>query len=91
MLTPAVSVLSALEGVGSESAGLKELILPFALIVLIGLFVLQRFGTDRIGKLFGPVMVRMVHRHRLAGRRRHRPEPRASCSPPTRATASRSS
>ena len=57
MLTPAVSVLSALEGVGVESASLKPLVLPLALIILIGLFLLQRYGTDRIGKLFGPVMV----------------------------------
>jgi KUP system potassium uptake protein len=57
MLTPAVSVLSALEGVGSESESLKALVLPVALVILIGLFALQRYGTDRIGKLFGPVMV----------------------------------
>src|SRR5581483_9738563 len=52
-----VSVLSALEGVGVESDSLKALVLPLALIILVGLFLLQRYGTDRIGKLFGPVMV----------------------------------
>jgi len=57
MLTPAISVLSAVEGVGVESASLKQLVLPLSLIILIGLFVLQRYGTDRIGKLFGPVMI----------------------------------
>jgi KUP system potassium uptake protein len=57
MLTPAVSVLSALEGVGVESESLKALVLPLALVILVGLFLLQRYGTDRIGKLFGPVMV----------------------------------
>ncbi|MBL6940403.1 MAG: potassium transporter Kup [Alphaproteobacteria bacterium] len=57
MLTPAVSVLSALEGVGTESENLKALILPLSLAILIALFVLQRRGTERIGKLFGPVMV----------------------------------
>jgi KUP system potassium uptake protein len=57
MLTPAVSVLSALEGVGVESASLKALVLPLALAILVGLFLLQRYGTDRIGKVFGPVMV----------------------------------
>jgi len=56
MLTPAVSVLSALEGLGAESESLKALVLPVALIILVGLFLLQRYGTDRIGKLFGPVM-----------------------------------
>ena len=57
MLTPAISVLSAVEGLGVESEGLKEAILPLTLIILIGLFLLQRFGTESIGKLFGPVMV----------------------------------
>src|ERR1700759_1540882 len=57
MLTPAVSVLSAQEGVGSESESLKALVLPLDLAILVGLFLLQRYGTDRIGKLFGPVMV----------------------------------
>jgi KUP system potassium uptake protein len=57
MLTPAISVLSAVEGIGIESDSLKALIMPFTLAILIGLFILQRSGTDRIGKLFGPVMV----------------------------------
>jgi len=57
MLTPAISVLSAVEGLGVESESLKEAILPLTLIILIGLFLLQRFGTESIGKMFGPVMV----------------------------------
>ena len=57
MLTPAISVLSAVEGLGVESESLKQLILPLTLVILIGLFVLQRYGTDSIGKMFGPVMV----------------------------------
>jgi len=57
MLTPAISVLSAVEGLGVESESLKEAILPLTLIILIGLFLLQRFGTASIGKMFGPVMV----------------------------------
>jgi len=57
MLTPAISVLSAVEGLGVESDSLKALILPLTLAILIGLFILQRYGTERIGKLFGPVMV----------------------------------
>ena len=57
MLTPAISVLSAVEGLGVESESLKAAILPFTLIILIGLFILQRYGTASIGKLFGPVMV----------------------------------
>src|ERR1700749_765487 len=43
MLTPAVSVLSALEGVGVESESLKALVLPLSLVILIGLFLLQRY------------------------------------------------
>jgi KUP system potassium uptake protein len=57
MLTPAISVLSAVEGLGVESESLKELVLPLTLAILIGLFVIQRYGTAQIGKLFGPVMV----------------------------------
>ena len=57
MLTPAISVLSAVEGLGVESESLKTAILPLTLVILIGLFILQRYGTERIGKLFGPVMV----------------------------------
>ncbi|HJW42286.1 MAG TPA: potassium transporter Kup [Rhizomicrobium sp.] len=57
MLTPAISVLSAVEGLGVESESLKALILPITLAILVGLFLLQRTGTERIGKLFGPVMV----------------------------------
>ncbi|MBS0470207.1 MAG: potassium transporter Kup [Proteobacteria bacterium] len=57
MLTPAISVLSAVEGLGVESKSLAELVLPITLVILIGLFLLQRSGTERIGKLFGPVMV----------------------------------
>ena len=57
MLTPAISVLSAVEGVGIESESLKAAILPLTLAILIGLFLLQRYGTASIGKLFGPVMV----------------------------------
>ncbi|HEY1710909.1 MAG TPA: potassium transporter Kup [Rhizomicrobium sp.] len=57
MLTPAVSVLSAVEGVGLESAAFAKLVVPLSLAVLLGLFVIQRHGTERIGALFGPVMV----------------------------------
>jgi KUP system potassium uptake protein len=57
MLTPAISVLSAVEGLGASDAALQPLIMPLALVILVGLFVLQSYGTDRIGKLFGPVML----------------------------------
>lgn len=59
MITPSVSVLSAVEGLILVPA-FKELahfIIPLAVIILIGLFMIQKHGTSRIGKLFGPVMM----------------------------------
>src|SRR5690242_1434477 len=55
MLTPAISVLSAVEGLGASDA-FKPWIMPITLIILIVLFALQDRGTERIGKVFGPVM-----------------------------------
>jgi len=57
MLTPAISVLSAVEGLSVESKGFEPLVLPLSLGILIGLFAIQSRGTARVGKLFGPVMV----------------------------------
>jgi len=57
MLTPAISVLSAVEGIGVESASFQTLVVPVSLVILIGLFLIQRHGTERIGALFGPVMI----------------------------------
>jgi len=57
MLTPAITVLSAVEGLTVESRAFEPLVLPLALIILVSLFALQSRGTHRIGKLFGPVMV----------------------------------
>src|SRR6185312_9377069 len=57
MLTPAISVLSAMEGLGSGNGAFSEAIVPMTLIILIGLFLLQSRGTDRIGRLFGPVIL----------------------------------
>lgn len=57
VITPAISVLSAVEGLEVSDPGLSHLVLPFAAIILSMLFVVQRFGTHRIGGLFGPVMV----------------------------------
>jgi KUP system potassium uptake protein len=56
MLTPAISVLSAVEGLGASEA-FKPWILPITLVILVGLFAVQSRGTDKIGKIFGPVMV----------------------------------
>ncbi|MCW2993310.1 MAG: potassium transporter [Conexibacter sp.] len=56
MITPAISVLSAVEGVEVVSPGLHEWIVPITLAILTVLFSIQRFGTGAVGRLFGPVM-----------------------------------
>lgn len=57
VITPAVSVLSALEGLTVVNPHFEPLILPLALGILLALFAIQKFGSDTIGKLFGPVML----------------------------------
>ncbi|HEX3430107.1 MAG TPA: potassium transporter Kup [Rhizomicrobium sp.] len=57
MITPAISVLSAVEYVGSENAAFVPLIVPITLVILVALFALQRRGTAKLGRLFGPIMV----------------------------------
>jgi KUP system potassium uptake protein len=57
MLTPAISVLSAMEGLNAGSGAFAALVLPVTLAILVGLFLLQSRGTEKIGRLFGPVMV----------------------------------
>jgi len=57
VITPAISVLSAMEGLKLAAPGFASFILPVTLGILVGLFVIQRQGTERIGRLFGPVMV----------------------------------
>ena len=56
MITPAISVLSAVEGLGVIEPGMKDYIIPVTLGILITLFLIQRHGTGAIGALFGPVM-----------------------------------
>jgi KUP system potassium uptake protein len=57
MITPAISVLSAVEGVGIATPVLNRFVLPLTIVVLLALFLLQKRGTGRVGRLFGPVMV----------------------------------
>jgi KUP system potassium uptake protein len=57
VLTPAISVLSAVEGLEIGTPALKPYVVPIAVGVVIGLFALQRQGTSLVGKLFGPVAV----------------------------------
>ena len=56
-ITPAISVLSAVEGLHVAAPDAQFPVLPITLIVLIGLFVIQRHGTGSVGKVFGPVML----------------------------------
>ncbi len=57
IITPAVSVLSAVEGLSVATTALEPAILPVTCAILIGLFLMQKHGTGRIGALFGPVMI----------------------------------
>ena len=57
MITPAISVLSAVQGLELPDPGLASLVVPLSAVILAALFVVQARGTQRIGSLFGPVMV----------------------------------
>ncbi len=57
IITPAISVLSAVEGLAVAAPAADPLILPITLVVLLGLFLVQRHGTGGIGRVFGPVML----------------------------------
>jgi len=56
VITPAISVLSAVEGMDIAVPGTSTYVIPITLVILIGLFLIQRHGTTLVGKLFGPVM-----------------------------------
>ncbi|MDM0042113.1 potassium transporter Kup [Variovorax sp. J22G21] len=57
LITPAISVLSAVEGLEVEAHALKPFVIPITLLILIALFAVQRLGTEAVGKVFGPVML----------------------------------
>src|SRR3954463_5921980 len=57
VITPAISVLSAVEGLKVAAPSLHELVVPITVAVLTALFALQRYGTGLVGRLFGPVML----------------------------------
>ena len=56
MITPAISVLSAVEGLATVRDGLDAFVLPIAVVILVGLFYFQSVGTAKVGNLFGPIM-----------------------------------
>ncbi|MBW8831127.1 MAG: potassium transporter Kup [Burkholderiales bacterium] len=57
VITPAISVLSAVEGMEVATPALKAYVVPISVAVLVGLFMVQRHGTGTVGKMFGPVIV----------------------------------
>jgi KUP system potassium uptake protein len=57
MITPAISVLSAVEGITTVNPAMGDFVLPIAIVILFGLFAIQSRGTARVGALFGPIML----------------------------------
>jgi len=57
MITPAISVLSAVEGVKVVEPSIDEMVVPVTIAIIVVVFSIQRFGTHRIGRVFGPVML----------------------------------
>ena len=57
IITPAISVLSAVEGLEVVEPSLHELVVPISVAILIGLFAVQRYGTGFVGRFFGPIML----------------------------------
>ena len=57
LITPAISVLSAVEGFEVASTALADFVIPISIAILVGLFAVQRHGTARISSIFGPVML----------------------------------
>jgi KUP system potassium uptake protein len=56
VITPAISVLSAIEGVKVAAPSVSGLVIPVTAVIIVGLFLLQRLGTGAVGRVFGPVM-----------------------------------
>jgi KUP system potassium uptake protein len=56
-ITPAISVLSAIEGLKVDAPSLTPVVVPITIVILVGLFVMQKQGTGFIGQIFGPVML----------------------------------
>ena len=87
MITPAISVLSAVEGIEVVEPSLHELVVPITLVILAVLFAIQRFGTGAVGRWFGPIMALWFTLLAIAGPARGASRSRGSCArsrPPTR-------
>ena len=72
MITPAISVLSAVEGLTIVKSSLEPLVIPIAIVILIGLFLVQSRGTARVGAMFGPIVLVYFAALADARRRQHR-------------------
>src|ERR1700760_1430658 len=57
MITPAISVTSAVEGLKVATPGIAHLVVPISLVILVALFAVQRFGTGAVGWMFGPIIL----------------------------------
>ena len=57
VITPAISVLSAVEGLKLDAPQLAPAVVPISIVILLGLFMVQSQGTEAIGRIFGPVML----------------------------------
>ena len=57
MITPAISVLSAVEGIAVIDPGFKDFVVPITAVIIVGLFAVQSRGTATVGRFFGPVMI----------------------------------
>ncbi len=57
VITPAISVLSAVEGLEVIQPDLKRYVIPITLVIVVALFMIQRYGTAAVGRFFGPIMV----------------------------------
>ncbi len=57
IITPAISVLSAVEGIKVAAPSLEPYVIPLAISILVGLFLFQSMGTESVGRLFGPIMI----------------------------------
>jgi KUP system potassium uptake protein len=83
MITPAISVLSAVEGLEVVSPGMDQLVVPITLAILLALFSIQHYGTGVVGRFFGPIMAVWFGVLALAGVHEiaHRPEVLRGLSP----------
>ena len=80
IITPAISVLSAVEGLEEVSPSFASWVLPIAIVILLGLFMVQSRGTGTVGKVFGPIMMVWFATLALLGLSKIIPEPGIICS-----------